>query len=277
VDEIFSRTDTSSRSFLSDGLGTTLALTDPTGVIATQYTYEPFGNASTSGSISSNSFQYTGRDNDGTGLYFYRDRYYAPVAQRFVSQDPIGFRGGSTNLYSYALGSPTNFTDPSGDQAEEAAWICAVQPELCLAVAGGAIITYPIWAPMLSKGINNLGNSLALSTPISTPADPNGRKGEPPNSKKRCFDNNDIAQAQQEYPDKSGQQVHHRIPRFMEGSDDPSNLFPLPAAYHQLITNAWRDKFGYKNDPWFNRPSDPQEIEDFAKQLEEKYPLERCN
>ncbi|MDC0994055.1 hypothetical protein OAR16_00445 [bacterium] len=38
--------------------------------------------------------QYTGCDNDDTGLYYYRTRYYDPVLKRFVSEDPIGLMGG---------------------------------------------------------------------------------------------------------------------------------------------------------------------------------------
>src|SRR5581483_6382816 len=38
--------------------------------------------------------QYTGRDNDGTGLFYYRARYYNPTLQQFISEDPIGFAGG---------------------------------------------------------------------------------------------------------------------------------------------------------------------------------------
>jgi hypothetical protein len=34
--------------------------------------------------------QYTGRENDGTGLYYYRARYYSPALQRFISIDPSG-------------------------------------------------------------------------------------------------------------------------------------------------------------------------------------------
>lgn len=44
---------------------------------------------------------------------YYRARYYDPNAGRFLSEDPIGFAGGS-NFYSYVGGSPTNLTDPSG-------------------------------------------------------------------------------------------------------------------------------------------------------------------
>ncbi len=113
VDEIFSRTDSAgTRQFLTDSLGSTLALTDSTGATQAQYIYEPFGNTSAMGS-SANPYQYTGRENDGTGLYFYRARYYNPVFQRFVSEDPIGFRGGM-NLYAYVGNNPLAFMDPSG-------------------------------------------------------------------------------------------------------------------------------------------------------------------
>ena len=45
-----------------------------------------------------NSYQYTGRENDGTGLYFYRARYYAPALGRFISEDPIGLEAESTGM-----------------------------------------------------------------------------------------------------------------------------------------------------------------------------------
>lgn len=59
--------------------------------------------------------QYTGRENDGTGLYFYRARYYSPALQRFVNEDPLEFEAGDINLYSYVSNSPTNYTDPTGE------------------------------------------------------------------------------------------------------------------------------------------------------------------
>jgi RHS repeat-associated protein len=114
VDQTFSRTDSGgASSFLTDALGSPVALADSSGAIQTSYTYEPFGRATAAGAPSSNSFQYTGREADGTGLDFNRARYYNPTFGRFISEDPIGFAGGP-NLYAYAANSPINLTDPYG-------------------------------------------------------------------------------------------------------------------------------------------------------------------
>ncbi len=42
-----------------------------------------------------------------------RARYYSPSLQRFVSEDPAGFKGG-INLYSYVENSPVTYRDPLG-------------------------------------------------------------------------------------------------------------------------------------------------------------------
>lgn len=44
---------------------------------------------------------------------YYRARWYDPQVGRFISEDPIGFEGGS-NWYGYVADNPTNFTDPHG-------------------------------------------------------------------------------------------------------------------------------------------------------------------
>ena len=90
-----------------------LALTDSTGNIQTRYTYDPYGNTTTTGQGSTNPFQYTGRENDGAGLYYYRARYYSTTHQRFISSDPIGLDGG-LNTYLYANANPLRFIDPDG-------------------------------------------------------------------------------------------------------------------------------------------------------------------
>jgi len=114
IDEYFQRTDSAgSRNFLTDGLGSSLALTDSAGTTQTQYTYDPFGNSSSTGS-SASSYEFTGRENDGTGVYFFRARYYDPTLQRFISEDPARMAGGDVNFYAYVRNDPTSLTDPSG-------------------------------------------------------------------------------------------------------------------------------------------------------------------
>jgi len=89
-------------------------LADTAGAVQTEYTYEPFGTTTVAGAASASSYQYTGRENDGTGLYYYRARYYSPTLNKFISKDPIGFAGGDINLYAYVLNNPLGFIDPFG-------------------------------------------------------------------------------------------------------------------------------------------------------------------
>jgi len=116
VDEFFQRTDTGGASApIADALASVLALVDASGNLTTQYSYDPFGGTTVYGSLSGNSFQYTGRENDANGLYYYRARYYNPTIGRFISEDPIG-SGGTTNAYAYVHNNPLNFLDPLGMQ-----------------------------------------------------------------------------------------------------------------------------------------------------------------
>jgi len=103
-----------------------LALTDDAGAVQTSYTYEPFGTTTLTGQANGNPLQYTGRENDGTGLYYYRARYYSPARQRFISEDPLEFYGGDPNLYAYVSNSPMNYTDPAGESWVAPAAGCAV-------------------------------------------------------------------------------------------------------------------------------------------------------
>lgn len=91
IDEYFARTDSNgTMAFLRDALGSTIGLVNSAGSIDTSYTYEPFGNTNSSGP-SANAFQFTGRENDGTGLYYFRARYYNPTFQKI-------HRAGSSRL-----------------------------------------------------------------------------------------------------------------------------------------------------------------------------------
>ena len=90
-----------------------MALTDDTGSILTEYSYTPFG-LTTASNNTENDFRYVGREFEADDLYFYRARYYDPSLGRYLNEDPLGFAGGSGNLYNYAFNNPSNLTDPSG-------------------------------------------------------------------------------------------------------------------------------------------------------------------
>jgi RHS repeat-associated protein len=118
IDQAFSRqvVGGATSSLLTDALGSTIALGDANGAVQTSHTYEPFGAATSSGATNTNSYQFTGRENDGlTGLYFYRARYYNPTFGRFISEDPLAFPGGpDPNLYTYVGTDPVSLGDPFG-------------------------------------------------------------------------------------------------------------------------------------------------------------------
>ena len=117
IDEVIARyTAGGTRTYLADALGSVIAMGKEDQSIVTQYGYSPYGETNQTnqpGETSSNANQYTSRENDNVGLYFYRARYYDPVLKRFVAEDPIGLSGG-VNKYAYVNGNPVSLNDPSG-------------------------------------------------------------------------------------------------------------------------------------------------------------------
>jgi RHS repeat-associated protein len=103
---------------LSDHQGTVRDLVNNSGVIQNHVRYDSFGKiVSQTAPALTPRFAYTGREWDGEiGLYFYRARYYDPGVGRFIGEDSIGFSSGDENLYRYVSNSPTDSTDPFGQQ-----------------------------------------------------------------------------------------------------------------------------------------------------------------
>ena len=83
-------------------------------MIQTSYAYEPFGLKAESGQPTANPYTFTAREDDGTGLYYYRARYYHSTIGRFVSEDPVEYFGGDVNLFAYVANDPIDGTDPFG-------------------------------------------------------------------------------------------------------------------------------------------------------------------
>ena len=139
VDERFARTDVTGRTyFLTDVLNSTLALTDATGAIREQYSYDPYGNVTPSDTTTdfTNPYQYTGREADAPGLYYYRARYYSPPMGGFISEDPARGAGGQPSYYAYVGGNPINNTDSSGMFLTSVDAACMQSPQLCAEIFG---------------------------------------------------------------------------------------------------------------------------------------------
>jgi RHS repeat-associated protein len=74
-------------AYLQDQLGSTSRLVNASnGNLVSRYYYQSYGKLENNGTnpTTSNPFTYTGREDDGTGLMYYRARYYV-----FIPQDPV--------------------------------------------------------------------------------------------------------------------------------------------------------------------------------------------
>jgi RHS repeat-associated protein len=104
--------------YLTDGLGSTLALTDAAGDIVNTYDYDVFGALRAETGSQANDFTFAGEQVDAsTGFQYLRARYYDMQVGRFVSRDPLsGIMGlpASQTRFAYVMNAPTNLLDPSG-------------------------------------------------------------------------------------------------------------------------------------------------------------------
>jgi RHS repeat-associated protein len=99
----------------TDALGSPVARSDSAGTVISRTQYEPYGRTA---SGVTPTIGFTGHVNDAdTGLVYMQQRYYDPVAGRFLSVDPVvtdANNGKSFNRYAYALDNPFKNIDPDG-------------------------------------------------------------------------------------------------------------------------------------------------------------------
>ncbi len=107
--------------YVTDGLGSTVALVDTAGTVQATYSYDPSGVTSVGGPnpaiANGNPFRYAGGYYDTTtGLYHYGQRYYNPTTGRWTQQDSLNAPLDPTNgnRYAYTGDDPINGVDPSG-------------------------------------------------------------------------------------------------------------------------------------------------------------------
>lgn len=106
-------------------LGSVAFESDEQGNITESSQYQPYG-ASFANTPQSNdkvsTYSFSGKELDGSGLYYFEARYYDPVTTRFISPDPL-FRKEmercvdslvECNLYQYAANNPLRYMDLTG-------------------------------------------------------------------------------------------------------------------------------------------------------------------
>ena len=101
----------------TDYLGSVIARSTVGGVLeATRTRYEPYGRVTSEFQPVGGGFTGHVHDSD-TALIQMQQRYYDPIAGRFLSVDPVvtdANTGGSFNRYAYVGNNPYGFTDPTG-------------------------------------------------------------------------------------------------------------------------------------------------------------------
>ncbi len=98
---------------VADALGSVRGVVNSIGSLLTSTSYDAWGNAQTTGGLTSYSnFGFAGGYTDSTGLYYFVNRYYDPTSGQFTSVDPLVIVTGQA--YSYTGGDPVNLLDPLG-------------------------------------------------------------------------------------------------------------------------------------------------------------------
>jgi RHS repeat-associated protein len=107
----------SGTSFLhTDLLGSLIATSNPSKSILTRTRYDAYGNTAAGTSPPALGFAGNVSDTHTTGFIYMQQRYYDPVAGRFLSVDPIATASNAAafNRYTYVDNDPYGKTDPTG-------------------------------------------------------------------------------------------------------------------------------------------------------------------
>jgi RHS repeat-associated protein len=93
-------------------------LTDETGAVTDTYLYDAYGKTIATTGTFYNPHRYGGKygyhsNLNAAGFILAGQRWYSPHLRRWISRDPIGYRG-DDNQYDYVDSNPLIFTDPTG-------------------------------------------------------------------------------------------------------------------------------------------------------------------
>ncbi len=146
-DKLIAETTQGVTSFThTDALGSPVARSSSTGAVLTRTRYEPYG--ATAAGTNPTGIGFTGHVNDAdTGLVYMQQRYYDPIAGRFLSVDPVttdAKTGGFFNRYVYGNNNPYKFKDPDGRAscADKDCKTSTIDPQVKRADGGATKITF---------------------------------------------------------------------------------------------------------------------------------------
>jgi len=140
-------------------LRATAVFTDSAGAVVNRYSYDPYGNVTSTSGAAANPWRFGGAygayTDAATGLVKIGQRYYDPALGRWTQRDLISgcaSKPQGTNRYGYANGNPISNVDPSG----------LLSVDLCITVlslVGSAVIGTLACGPICF-------GTLAITTPI---------------------------------------------------------------------------------------------------------------
>jgi RHS repeat-associated protein len=219
---------------------------DPSGVIRARYDYDPYGKQTKlSGDLEAD-FGFTGFYHyhvSPPDLYFALYRVYAPDTGRWLNRDPIGEAGG-LNLYGYVRNNPVNGRDAFG--LIDDAGYPEISPQ---ATSDFANSTVGILQSLGSLLDNFASDALRYPGTGVMGGELEGPLLRMASEADEALLDRLMNYARGLYP-KLCRKVnkHHIDPKYI-GGDPKGPTVRLEAPYHQLITNAFRDQWGYGQSP----------------------------
>ena len=172
---------------LSDHLHSTSVLVNQNGTLNTNQYYYPYGGNRDGAFSGLTTKRFTGQYHEqglpgGEGLYYYNARWYDAQLGRFAQADSIVPNPGnpqSLNRYSYVLGNPLRYQDPTG-HAECIDDLCALvsHPRTGRPILRGGLpraISY-IYKEMTRNAQSGVAGTIAEQNAASTAAEPGSQE-----------------------------------------------------------------------------------------------------
>lgn len=148
--------------YVKDQLGSVRQLINSAGSPTVTYDYDSYGNQTTLSGSAAFDVGYAGYFYHPTsGLNFTLYRAYDSTHARWLNRDPSG-EAGSVNLYSYADGNSTTYSDPSGLFITSVDAACAIDPQFCAEIMGQMVQNTATISnnPCLQQAADAVANSL---------------------------------------------------------------------------------------------------------------------